>query len=86
LSSSASSDLSYLAEPPDLSTISDPQVVVSCKNLLKKDSITKARALEELLAYAKAHPFEQDGGPEEPVLEAWVSINDVVRVYRAKAC
>jgi hypothetical protein len=72
-SSPAGSSLAYVAEPPDLSSISDPQVVVSFKNILKKDSITKAKGLEDLLAYIKAHPHEQDGGPEEPVIEAWVS-------------
>ncbi|KAI1122151.1 hypothetical protein F5Y10DRAFT_81537 [Nemania abortiva] len=65
-------NLSYLAEPPDLSSVSDANVVVSLKNLQKKDATTKAKALEELLAYVQAHPYEQDGGVEEPVLEAWV--------------
>ncbi|KAI0097748.1 hypothetical protein GGR51DRAFT_540164 [Nemania sp. FL0031] len=65
-------NLSYLAEPPDFSSVSDANVVVSLKNLQKKDATTKAKALEDLLAYAQAHPYEQDGGVEEPVLEAWV--------------
>ena len=43
-----SSPLSYVAELPDLSGISDPKVVVAFKNLEKKDSTTKAKALEEL--------------------------------------
>ncbi|KAI1166621.1 hypothetical protein F5B18DRAFT_57514 [Nemania serpens] len=64
--------LSYLAEPPDFSSVSDANVVVSLKNLQKKDGTTKAKALEELLSFAQAHPYEQDGGVEEPVLEAWV--------------
>lgn len=72
--SSSGSELSYLAEPPDFSAISDAQAVVSYKNLLKKDSVTKARALEELLSYVKAHPFEREGGPEEAIIEAWVSM------------
>ncbi|KAI2624427.1 hypothetical protein GGR54DRAFT_577131 [Hypoxylon sp. NC1633] len=63
--------LSYLAEPPDLSSISDSNVVVALKNLQKKDATTKSKALEELVAYVQAHPFEQGGGTEEPVLEAW---------------
>ncbi|KAJ8610504.1 hypothetical protein MRB53_038496 [Persea americana] len=46
---SASSSLSYLAESPDLTSISDPGVVVNFKNTLKKDGTTKAKALEELL-------------------------------------
>lgn len=71
-SASSSSNLSYLSEPPDLSSISDANVIVSFKNLLKKDATTKAKALEDLVAYVEAHPFEQDGGVEEAVLEAWV--------------
>ncbi|KAJ9150916.1 E3 ubiquitin-protein ligase listerin [Pleurostoma richardsiae] len=68
------SSLSYLSEPPDFSSISDANAVVSLKNLLKKDSTTKAKALEDLLAYTQAHPFEREGGVEEPVLEAWVQL------------
>ncbi|TQN74076.1 E3 ubiquitin-protein ligase listerin [Colletotrichum shisoi] len=73
-SSSPGSGLSYLTEPPDLSSISDANAVVSFKNTLKKDATTKAKALEDLLAYIQAHPFEKDGGAEEAVLEAWVQI------------
>ncbi|KAI0021290.1 hypothetical protein F4780DRAFT_738909 [Xylariomycetidae sp. FL0641] len=73
-SSSSGTDLSYLAEPPDFSSISDANVVVLLKNLQKKDATTKAKALEELVSYVQAHPFEKDGGTEEPVLEAWVQL------------
>jgi hypothetical protein len=66
------SSLSYLTEPPSFSAVSDPNVVVFLKNLLKKDSTTKAKALEDLLAYVIAHPHDQ-GGVEEPVLDVWVS-------------
>jgi hypothetical protein len=69
---SSGSTLSYLTEPPDFSSIADANIVVSFKNLLKKDGTTKAKALEELIAYAEAHPYEQDGGAEEPILDAWV--------------
>jgi hypothetical protein len=65
--------LSYLAEPPSFSAVSDPNVVVSLKNILKKDSTTKAKALEELLAHVQAHPYEKDGGVEEGILDVWVS-------------
>ncbi|KAH7324713.1 hypothetical protein B0I35DRAFT_349073 [Stachybotrys elegans] len=68
------SSLSYLAEPPSFSSISDPNVVVSLKNLLKKDSTTKAKALEELLSYAQAHPFDKDGGVEEAILDVWIQL------------
>jgi len=65
-------NLSYLAEPPDFSGITDANVVVSFKNLLKKDGTTKAKALEDLVVFAQAHPHEKDGGVEDGVLEAWV--------------
>ncbi|KAI1103945.1 hypothetical protein F4804DRAFT_210440 [Jackrogersella minutella] len=71
---SRGTDLSYLAEPPDLSSISDSNVIVSLKNLQKKDATTKAKALEELVAYVQAHPYEKDGGTEESILEAWVQL------------
>jgi hypothetical protein len=64
--------LSYIAEPPNFSAVSDANVVVSLKNLLKKDSTTKTRALEDLVKYALAHPFESNGGVEEPILDVWV--------------
>ena len=65
------SSLSYVSEPPDLSQISDPQVVVAFKNLLKKDSTTKSKALEDLQGFLKT--CEAKGGaPEDGFLEAWV--------------
>src|SRR6266536_151887 len=69
---STGSTLSYLTEPPNLSSITDANVVVGFKNLSKKDGTTKSKALEDLRAYVQAHPFEQGGGTEEAVLEAWV--------------
>lgn len=77
-SAASSTNLSYLAEPPDFSSVSDANVVVSLKNLQKKDATTKAKALEELIANVQAHPYEQDGGVEQPVLEAWVGISPPV--------
>ncbi|CAK7262516.1 hypothetical protein SEPCBS57363_000105 [Sporothrix epigloea] len=83
---SSKSGLAYVAERADLSAISDAHAVVSFKNLVKKDSTTKARALEELVAYAQANPYSQDGGVEDGILEAWVqsyprlSIDDARRV------
>ena len=64
------SSLSYIAEPPDLTKISEPQVVVAFKNLLKKDSTTKAKALEDLQAYLYA--IDNEGLLEDGLLEAWV--------------
>jgi hypothetical protein len=64
----SASQLSYVTEPPDLSAISDPNVIVYFRNLSKKDSTTKAKALEDIQAYLASlkEPVE------EGVLEAWV--------------
>jgi hypothetical protein len=64
---STSSLLSYVAEPPDLSLISDPHVVVDFKNLSKKDSTTKSKALEDLQKHVSSASHVEDA-----VLEAWV--------------
>lgn len=66
--------LSYLTEPPSFSAVSDPNVVVSLKNLLKKDSTTKTKALEDLVAYVRAQPFEKNGGVEDAILDVWTDI------------
>lgn len=65
----APSSLSYIAEFPDLSTISDPNVVVSLRNLSKKDSTTKSKALEELQDHVSSSPAIEPG-----LLDAWVSL------------
>ena len=65
-----SSPLSYVTEPPDLSSISDPNVVVAFKNLSKKDSTTKSKALEDIQTYVSS----LSGQVEEAVLEAWVGL------------
>ena len=64
----SSSQLSYVSEPPDLSAISDPNVVVYLRNLSKRDSTTKTRALEDIQAYIVAlqEPVE------DSLVEAWV--------------
>lgn len=68
--SGQSSILSYVQEPTDLSTISDPNVVVAIKNLTKKDGTTKAKALEDL----QAHTSVPDNEIEDGLLEAWVRV------------
>ena len=67
----SSSPLSYIYEPPDLTSISEPNIVVAFKNAQKKDSTTKAKAFEDLLQYVEGH--EKAAGVEDGVLEAWVS-------------
>lgn len=64
-----SSSLSYITELPDLTGVSEPSIVVTFKNLGKKDSITKGKALEELQEYLTSAPAQ---GPEAGFLEAWV--------------
>lgn len=72
--SASTATLSYLTEPPNLSSISDPNVVVAFKNLSKSHPTTKTKASEDLRSYVQAHPFEQDGGVEDSILEAWVKM------------
>ena len=70
--------LSYVSEPPDLSQIPDANVVVAFKNLLKKDSTTKAKALDDLQSYAGSLQ-KQDTNVEDGVLEAWVGVEPHAR-------
>lgn len=65
-SAGPTSTLSYLAEPPDLSGISDANLAVAFKNLNKKDSTTKTKALEDIQA-----SLSDLTEPEEAILEAW---------------
>ncbi|KAI9847626.1 MAG: hypothetical protein M1837_002200 [Sclerophora amabilis] len=69
----ATSTLSYISEPPNLSSISDANVVVAFKNLLKKDATTKGKALEELQGYLPVDTSDGDG-VEDALLEAWIKI------------
>lgn len=75
------SQLSYVSEPPDLSSISDPNVVVYFRNLSKKDSTTKAKALEELQSYVSSlkDPIE------EGILEAWITSYPRTSIDNAKS-
>lgn len=66
------STLSYLSEPPNIFTISDANVIVCFKNMTKKDGTTKSKGLEDLRTYVQ--DYEQDGGVEEAILEAWVKL------------
>jgi E3 ubiquitin-protein ligase listerin len=70
--SSTTSVLSYLTPPPDLSKISDPNVVVTFKGLSKKDPTTKSKALEDLRSFLRSPP-ESQHEIGAPILDAWVS-------------
>lgn len=65
------SSLTYIAEPPDLSRIAHQQLVIAFKNLLKKDEITRAKALEELKEHISS-VGAKSGTLDDGFLEAWV--------------
>ncbi|KAJ6120848.1 hypothetical protein N7523_005128 [Penicillium sp. IBT 18751x] len=64
------SALTYIAEPPDLSRISDQHLVIAFKNLSKKDDITRTKALEELKEHI-ASVEKNRGTLDDGFLEAW---------------
>lgn len=66
--------LSYIYEPPDLSAISESNIVVAFKSLQKKDSTTKAKALEELQSYISSLSAKKDAVDDE-ILDAWVGLS-----------
>ena len=66
-----SSPLSHVYEPPDLNKLSDPNIVVAFKNLQKRDSTTKSKALDDIQAYVQPLSGSQDA-LEETLLETWV--------------
>ena len=66
----APSSLSYVAEQPDLSSISNRNLVVTLRNLGKKDSTTKLKALEELQEYVNTAGSTE--ALEAGLLEGWV--------------
>lgn len=66
------SALPYVAEPPDLSRISEPQLVVAFKNVLKKDEITRAKALDDLKEHVAGAEIDRGAVLDDGFLEAWV--------------
>ncbi|TQS38445.1 hypothetical protein Golomagni_01048 [Golovinomyces magnicellulatus] len=69
----SSSSLSYYTEPPDLSTIGNPHVVVAFKTLSKRDENTRLKALQDLRVYINALTKEKND-IEDSVIEAWISV------------
>lgn len=69
-SQSSTTTLSYITPPPDLSNV-PADIIVPFKNLLKKDSITKTRASEDILNYVKDKASKEQK-LESSVLDAWV--------------
>ena len=65
------SSLTYITEPPDLSRISEQQVVIAFKNFQKKDDTTRTKALEELKEYVTSVE-KKKGTLDDGFLDAWV--------------
>ncbi|KAF1810845.1 hypothetical protein P152DRAFT_376403, partial [Eremomyces bilateralis CBS 781.70] len=76
----SSSSISYLAEAPDLSRISDPNVVVLLKNLSKREDITRSKALQDLADYVSQNNPGEDGA----LLDAWVSLYPRLSIDNAR--
>ncbi|KAE8354998.1 hypothetical protein BDV28DRAFT_129930 [Aspergillus coremiiformis] len=67
------SSLTYVAEPPDLSRIFEAQLAIAFKNFLKKDEVTRTKALDDL----KDHVSTVESGRgtlDDGFLEAWIKI------------
>ena len=65
------SSLTYVAEPPDLSRISEAQLAIAFKNFLKKDEVTRTRALDDLRDHVSSVE-SRSGTLDDGFLEAWV--------------
>ena len=72
-SQGTTSVLSYVYEPLDLSDIQDPAIGVSFKNLQKKDSTTKLKALEDLHTYI-ATSIADKQSLDEAFLRIWTKL------------
>lgn len=65
------SSLTYVTEPPDLTVISDQQLVISFKNFQKKDDTTRTKALDDLKEFVSGVEARQEP-LNDGFLEAWV--------------
>jgi len=77
------SALTYIAEPPDLSRISDQHLVIAFKNSSKKDDITRTKALEELKDHV-ASVAKSNGTLDDGFLEAWVCTTSSIATAEIK--
>ncbi|GKZ19947.1 hypothetical protein AbraCBS73388_005061 [Aspergillus brasiliensis] len=74
------SSLTYVAEPPDLSRISEAQLAIAFKNFLKKDEVTRTRALDDLREHV-ASVESRSGTLDDGFLEAWSALESFTRVF-----
>lgn len=68
------SSLTYVTEPPDLSRISEAQLTIAFKNFLKKDEVTRTKALDDLRDHVLAVE-SRNGTLDDGFLEAWVGLH-----------
>ncbi|GAQ10558.1 hypothetical protein ALT_7879 [Aspergillus lentulus] len=69
----APSSLTYVTAPPDLSRIADAKLAISFKNFLKKDEVTRIKALDEIKDYVST--VESRGATlDDGFLDAWIKI------------
>lgn len=68
------SSLTYVTEPPDLSQISEPQLVIAFKNFLKKDEVTRSKSLDDMRDYVSGVEARK-GTLDDGFLEAWVCLH-----------
>ncbi|KAL4909631.1 hypothetical protein BDW74DRAFT_186161 [Aspergillus multicolor] len=67
------SSLTYVAEPPDLSQISDAQLAIAFKNFAKKDDTTRTKAIDDIKSYVSS-VAANDATLDDGFLEAWIRI------------
>ncbi|PYH99722.1 hypothetical protein BO71DRAFT_479401 [Aspergillus ellipticus CBS 707.79] len=67
------SALTYVAEPPDLSRISEAQLAIAFKNFLKKDDVTRTKALDDLRDHVSGVESRNET-LDDGFLEAWIKI------------
>ncbi|KEY79644.1 RING zinc finger protein [Aspergillus fumigatus] len=69
----APSSLTYVTAPPDLSRIADAKLAISFKNFLKKDEVTRIKALDEIKDYVLTVE-SRDATLDDGFLDAWIKI------------
>lgn len=69
----APSSLTYVTAPPDLSRIADAKLAISFKNFLKKDEVTRIKALDEIKDYVLTVE-SRDATLDDGFLDAWVCL------------
>jgi hypothetical protein len=68
------SSLTYVAEPPDLSQVFEAQLTIAFKNFLKKDEVTRTKALDDLKDYVSTVESRSET-LDDGFLEAWVCLH-----------